>query len=188
MVAAVVLAAAGGQRYRGPKALIEVDGASLIDHALAAAREATCDPVVVVLGSDAARVRAETGLDGVHVVENPNWRGGAGSSVRLGLQTVAEVDGAVAAVLLRVDTPGVSAAAVRRLADGADEGALRAATYAGRRGYPVVVGREHWAGMSVLASSDVGARAYLTAHADLVVAVSCDDVADGSEYDIPVAS
>ncbi len=188
MVAAMVLAAAGGQRYGGPKALLPVDGVRLIDHALAVARDAGCDPLVVVLGCEAARVRAEAGLDGVRVVENPNWRGGAGSSVRAGLQALADVDGAVAAVLLRVDTPGVSADAVRRLAEGADAAALRAATYGGRRGYPVLVGREHWAGMSVLASSDVGARAYLAAHSDLLVPVGCEDVADGEEYDIPVAS
>ncbi|MEN3310036.1 MAG: hypothetical protein V7603_6238 [Micromonosporaceae bacterium] len=185
----MVLAAAGGQRYGGPKALLQANGASLIDHALAVAREATCDPIVVVLGSEAARVRAAAALDGVHVVENPNWRGGAGSSVRAGLRALADGSQPVtAAVLLLVDTPGVSAEAVRRLAEGADERALRAATYQGRRGYPVLVGRGHWAGMSVLAGSDVGARAYLTAHADLVVPVSCEDVADGTEYDIPVAS
>jgi nicotine blue oxidoreductase len=183
----MVLAATGGQRYGGPKALLHTNGALLIDHALTAAREAKCDPIVVVLGSEAARVRAEAGLDGVRVVENPAWRSGTGSSVRTGLTALAGSD-EVAAVLLLVDTPGVSAEAVRRVADGADGSALRAATYQGRRGYPVVVGREHWAGMSVLASSDVGARAYLTAHSDIVVAVSCEDVADGTEYDIPVAS
>jgi CTP:molybdopterin cytidylyltransferase MocA len=185
----MVLAASGGQRYGGPKALIRTHGASLIEHALAAAREATCEPIVVVLGCEAARVRAEVALDGVRVVENPNWRGGSGSSIRAGIGVLAGGGAPVtAAVLLLVDTPGVSAEAVRRLADGADGGALRAATYQGRRGYPVLVGRDHWAGMSVLASGDVGARAYLSAHSDLVVPVSCEDVADGAEYDIPVAS
>jgi nicotine blue oxidoreductase len=185
----MVLAATGGQRYGGPKALLQANGASLIDHALAAAREAKCDPIVVVLGSEAARVRAEAALDGVLVVENPAWRSGTGSSVRAGLAALhGSPDPVPAAVLLLVDTPGVSAEAVRRIADGADAGALRAATYRGRRGYPVLVGREHWAGMSVLASGDVGARAYLTAHSDLVVPVSCEDVADGTEYDMPVPS
>jgi CTP:molybdopterin cytidylyltransferase MocA len=189
VVAAMVLAAAGGQRFGGPKALLQVNGLRLIEHALSAAREAKCAPIVAVLGSEPARVRAEVDLDGVQVVENANWRSGAGSSVRAGLQALADTGEPVAAaVLLLVDTPGVSAEAVRRLCEGAEEGTLRAATYGGRRGYPVLVGREHWAGMSVLASSDVGARAYLTAHADLVVPVNCEDVADGAEYDIPVGS
>lgn len=186
MVAAVVLAASGGQRYGGPKALLQVNGTSLIQYALLAAREATCDPIVVVLGSDAARVRGEAALDGVRVVENPNWRGGTGSSVRVGLRALMDCDDpATAAALLLVDTPGVGPEAVRRLSDGVDDGSLRTATYGGRRGYPVVVGRDHWAGMSLLAGGDVGPRAYLAAHSHRVTSVICDDVAEGAEYDIP---
>ena len=188
MVAAMVLAAAGGQRYGGPKALLQVNGAYLIDHALTAVRSAACDPVIVILGSEPARVRAEAALDGVQVVENAHWRGGAGSSVRAGLEALSGLADVAAAVLLLVETPGVSAEAVRRVAEGAGEATLRAATYSGRRGYPVAVGRGHWTGMSVLASSDVGARAYLTAHSDLVVPVECAAIADGTEYDLPVAS
>lgn len=188
MVAAMVLAAAGGQRYGGPKALLRVDGAYLLDHALASVRAVACDPIIVILGDDPARVRAEVALDGVQVVENAHWRSGAGSSVRAGLEALFGLADVAAAVLLPVETPGVSAEAVRRVADGADAATLRAATYGGRRGYPVAVGRGHWAGMSVLASSDVGARAYLTAHSDLVVPVECADVADGTEYELPVTS
>ncbi len=189
MVAAVVLAAAGGQRYGGPKALLRVGGVPLVEHALTAARQAGCDPVLVVLGCDATRVPAEADLSGARVVENPAWRGGMGSSVRAGLNALAagaladSGETVTAAALLLVDTPGVSPQAVRRLSDGSCESTLRVATYGGRRGYPVLVGRAHWAGMSVLASSDVGARAYLTAHADLVECVDCADVADGTEYD-----
>jgi CTP:molybdopterin cytidylyltransferase MocA len=189
VVAAVVLAAAGGQRYSGPKALLTVNGVSLIDHAVAVAGQVPCDPLVVVLGCEAARVRSAAALDGALVVDNPAWRGGAGSSVRAGLGALAGSDPAVeAAVLLPVDLPGVSAAALRRVSQTATGASLRAATYGGRRGYPVLVGRAHWAGMVVLAGSDVGARAYLTAHSDLVEPVTCEDVADGAEYDIPVTS
>jgi CTP:molybdopterin cytidylyltransferase MocA len=188
VVAAMVLAAAGGQRYGGPKALLQVNDVCLLDHALTVARAVACDPIIVILGSEPARVRAEAALDGVQVVENSHWRSGAGSSVRAGLQELSGLADVAVAVLLLVDTPGVSAEAVRRVVEGAGEATLRAATYGGRRGFPVVVGRGHWAGMSVLASSDVGARAYLTAHSDLVVPVECADIADGTEYDLPVAS
>jgi CTP:molybdopterin cytidylyltransferase MocA len=182
----MVLAAGGGQRYGGPKALVRVDGDLLVDRAVMAAREAGCEPVLVVLGSEVERVRAQAALDGTQVVENPAWRSGTGSSVRAGLTALgAAAEPVPAVVLLLVDTPGVTGAAVSRLAENADEKALRAATYAGRRGYPVLVGRDHWAGMAVLASSDVGARAYLSAHADLVIPVGCEDVADGTEYEAP---
>jgi CTP:molybdopterin cytidylyltransferase MocA len=189
VVAAVVLAAGGGPRYGGPKALLRAEGELLIDRALRAARQGGCDPILVVLGMQAERVRAEAALDGARVVDDPTWRGGSGSSLRAGLAALAELDGhgeqPDAVVLLVAETPGVTAEAVRRLAGHADERALHTATYGGRRGYPVLVGREHWAGLAVLATGDVGARAYLTAHTRLVTPVSCEDVADGAEYGVP---
>ncbi|MBO0870685.1 MAG: NTP transferase domain-containing protein, partial [Micromonosporaceae bacterium] len=135
MVAAMVLAAGGGPRYGGPKALLRAGGELLLDRALAAARGAGCAPILVVLGSEAGRVRAEAALDGALVVENAGWRGGTGSSIRAGFAALAEQsEDVTAAVLLLAETPGVTAEAVRRVAEGADDQALRAATYGGRRG------------------------------------------------------
>jgi CTP:molybdopterin cytidylyltransferase MocA len=141
----------------------------------------------VVLGCEAARVRGEVDLGDARVVENLAWRTGTGSAVRAGLGALAGDDGP-AVLLMWADMPGVTVDAVRRLVEGADERVLRAATYGGRRGYPVLAGREHWAGMATLASSDTGARAYLSAHSNIVAPVPCEDVADDTEYDIPVPS
>jgi len=183
-VAGLLLAAGGGRRYGGPKALVRREGQLLVERATATLRAAGCAPVVVVIGAEAARVRAEAELGDAVVVENPDWRTGMGSSLRVGLAALAGPE-ADAAVVLLVDTPGVGAEAVRRVALLADRAALITATYEGRRGHPVVLGREHWAGVCTLAIGDVGARPYLLAHAAAVVSVPCDDVADGSDLDTP---
>jgi CTP:molybdopterin cytidylyltransferase MocA len=60
--------------------------------------------------------------------------------------------------------------------------------YGGRRGHPVVLGRDHWAGVAALAEGDVGARPYLRAHAAEVTVVRCDDVADDFDLDVPDGS
>lgn len=184
MVAAIVLAAAGGERFGGARALVRVDGELLVDRAVAAATGAGCSPVVVVLGMAEAQVREQGALDGCQTVVNPAWRTGSGSSLRVGLETLGDKE-CDAAVVLVVETPGVTAAAVSRLLDGADTKSLRAASYGGRRGYPVLLGRDHWAGVAVLASGNVGERAYLTAHADALTTLACDDVADGAEHEPP---
>ncbi len=181
MVAAIVLAAGGGERFGGARALARVGGELLVDRAVAAAHAAGCAPVVVVLGMADADVRAQARLDGVRVLVNPSWRTGSGSSLRVGLEALQDNE-CQAAVLLVVETPGVTGAAVSRLVDGAGGKSLCAASYGGRRGYPVLLGRDHWAGVAVLASGDVAERAYLTAHTDLLSLVPCDDVADGSEH------
>jgi nicotine blue oxidoreductase len=183
MVAAVVLAAGGGQRSGGPKALLLADGVTLVGRAVAVARDAGCDPVVAVLGCEADRVRKEADLAGATVVDNESWRTGAGSSLRVALEALAGT-GAEAAVVLTVEQVGVGAALVGRLVDGVGPGTLRTATYHGRRAHPVVLGREHWAGVTALAVGDLGARAYLTAHSAQVELVACEDLADGKEIEL----
>ena len=183
-VAGLVLAAGGGRRYGGPKALVRYGGRLLVERAVDTLRTAGCDPVLVVVGAAADRVRAEADLDGAAPVDNPAWETGMGSSLRVGLGALAATD-AVAAAILLVDMPGVTAAAVERVAAGATATTLAMGGYGGRRGHPVVAGREHWAGIAALAEGDVGARPYLRTHE--VVVVPCDDVAEDFDLDVPPA-
>jgi nicotine blue oxidoreductase len=61
------------------------------------------------------------------------------------------------------------------------------AGYGERRGHPVLLGRDHWAGIVRLAVGDQGARSYLARHADAVQIVQCGDVADDADLDTPPA-
>jgi len=187
-IAGLVLAAGGGRRYGGPKALVRHDdGRLLVERAVATLRAAGCGPILVVLGAEAARVRSEAQLGDASLVDNPGWKTGMGSSLRVGLGALAETD-AEGAVVLLVDTPNIGPEAASRVMDAFDgTGALLAATYKGRRGHPVLLGRDHWGGVTVLATADVGARAYLVAHAEQVRGVPCEDVADDTDIDLPPA-
>jgi CTP:molybdopterin cytidylyltransferase MocA len=49
----------------------------------------------------------------------------------------------------------------------------------------VLFGREHWAGVADSAHGDIGARAYLAEHADDIVSVLCDGIADPRDIDTP---
>jgi CTP:molybdopterin cytidylyltransferase MocA len=183
-VAGLVLAAGGGRRYGGPKALVRYEGSLLVERAVVTVREGGCMPIMVVLGAAAAEVRAMANLGDATMVENAGWKSGMGSSLRVGLEALGATD-ADAVVVLLVDTPGVTAAAVRRIAEKAGRDALVTATYGPRRGHPVLLGRDHWAGVSMLASADVGARAYLAARTDSVITIACEDIADDTDMDIP---
>ncbi|MEO3782750.1 nucleotidyltransferase family protein [Actinocorallia sp. B10E7] len=180
-VCGLLLAAGGGRRYGMPKALVPTPGNPgelLVEHGVRTLREGGCSPVVVVLGAGAQSVPE---LPGTRVVVNPEWASGMGSSLRTGL---AEAEGDAVVVLL-VDTPGVTAEAVRRMSAGADASSLRVATYHGERGHPVLLGRAHWDGVAELAVGDVGARPYLRSRKPELVA--CEDVADGRDLDVPDA-
>jgi molybdenum cofactor cytidylyltransferase/nicotine blue oxidoreductase len=182
-VAAVVLAAGGGRRYGMPKALVELDGSLLVERAVRTAR-AVCDPVLVVLGAAAVEVWQRADLDGATVVANRDWESGMASSLRTGLDGLRGWPGRVdAALVTLVDMPGMTPAALARLAEVAAPDALAVATYDGVRGHPVLIGREHWAGVAETAAGDEGARRYLADHD--VVEVDCTGLADPTDLDVP---
>lgn len=108
--------------------------------------------------------------------------GCAGPADLPGRAVPARVD---AACVLLVDTPGVTAGAVRRVAGLAAPGALAMATYHGEPGHPVLLGRDHWGAVAELAVGDVGARRYLARHPELVTRVPCEDIAVGDDLDVP---
>ena len=191
-MAGLLLAAGGGRRLGGrPKALLSHDGRPLVESAVDALLVGGCDPVVVVLGASADKVRAQAELPGCVLLDNPDWQEGMGSSLRTGLQQLAMMGpqyepGADAVLVLLVDQPGIGSTAVARVrAAYRSPASLAAASYEGERGHPVLLGNEHWAGVTATAEGDRGARRYLRARADLLDLVECSDVAVPTDIDTP---
>ncbi|RBY92761.1 NTP transferase domain-containing protein [Blastococcus sp. TF02A-30] len=181
--AAVVLAAGGGRRYGMPKALVEFEGSLLVERAVRTAR-AACDVVLVVLGAQALDVWRTADLTGATVLANAEWETGMASSLRTGLEGLRGFPGTVdAALITLVDMPGMTPAALAAVAAHAAPGALAVATYDGVRSHPVLLGREHWAGVIGSATGDEGARRYLAEHE--VTEVDCTGLADPADLDVP---
>lgn len=178
-VAGLVLAAGAGRRFGGAKALVELDGARLVDRAVATLTAGGCEPVVVVAGAVPLVVA------GARVIENPSWRAGLGSSLRAGLAHLAGGPASGVVVLL-VDTPWVGPGAVQRLIAAHAAGAVAAqATYGSAPGHPVLLGRQVWDDVAALAQGDQGARGWLRAHHQLVVTVACDGTGDRRDVNRP---
>lgn len=112
-VAAVVLAAGSSTRMGRNKLLLDLGGETIVRRAVRAAAGAGVDQVVVVLGHEEPRVRAELeGLPCTPIV-NPDHAEGAGTSVRTGVRQVAA--GADAIVVVLADMPFVTAEMIATL-------------------------------------------------------------------------
>ncbi len=121
----------------------------------------------------------------VDVVVAADWDEGMGASLRTGLQSL--TTDAAAALVTLVDLPDVGPEVVRRLLDRPVSAAtLARAVYDGTPGHPVLIGRDHWAGVIESAIGDQGARAYLGSHQ--VELVECGDLATGRDVDGPTPS
>ena len=129
-VGAVVLAAGASVRFGSPKQLARLGSETLLERAVRVAREAGCDPVVVVLGASAELIRAQCVLSDALVVVNEDWASGMGSSIGCGAHELRGVDGCV---LMTCDMPAVTPAHLRLLTV---SGEMTASAYAGRIGVP----------------------------------------------------
>ncbi len=181
-IAGLLLAAGAGRRMGTPKALVrDPESVSWVVRTARLLVAAGCSPVVVVIGAAADQVRAELVAEPVELVEATDWAEGMGASLRAGLSALQERSAADAVVVVPVDTPGLTSAIVRRISADVRRDALVRAVYSGRPGHPVVLGRDHWAGVIATAAGDQGARAYLKQHPP--VEVECGDLADGMDVD-----
>ncbi len=163
-IAAIVLAAGEGRRLGGTKALLRFGGESFLARACRLLARADVDPVIAVLGHDAARVREEAGLPhAALLIENARYRGGMLGSVLCGLDA-AEKAGAEAVLLHPVDHPLVAPETVDAVAAALREGAVIAVpSHDGRRGHPGGFSKRAWPALRA-ASPGQGARAVLAAH------------------------
>jgi nicotine blue oxidoreductase len=85
-----------------------------------------------------------------------------------------------------VDQPLIGPGVVQRLIAAYLDGAgIAVASYDGRPRNPVLLARDEWAGVLALAAGDVGARPYLQAHPDRVMAVECGDIGRPDDVDTP---
>jgi CTP:molybdopterin cytidylyltransferase MocA len=174
----LLLAAGAGRRMGRPKALVD---AWLVD-AVTTLREGGCARVTVVLGAAAEEVRPLLEGYDVDVVVAADWDEGMGASLRTGLRSL--ITDATAALVTLVDLPDVGPDVVRRLLHRAvSADTLARAVYDGTPGHPVLIGRDHWAGVIESAIGDQGARSYLGSHQ--VELVECGELATGRDVDDP---
>jgi CTP:molybdopterin cytidylyltransferase MocA len=191
-VRGLLLAAGAGRRMGGPKSLLRgPDGVPYLDRAVGALLDGGCTAVTVVLGASADEASAlldEVGWTGdpaVDTVVAEDWDEGMGASLRAGLRSLGAGGGTEDAVLVTlVDLPDVDSVVVSRVAGAASgPAALVRATYDGQPGHPVLLGRDHWAGVADVARGDRGARDYLAVHEHL--SCECGDLATGRDLDHP---
>jgi molybdenum cofactor cytidylyltransferase len=187
-IAAIVLAAGKSSRMApANKLFVQIDGRSLIEHAVAAAIGSQAATTVVVLGNEADRVRAILAGRAATLVDNPDYASGLASSLRAGLAAVpADCEGAV---VLLADMPGVTSAHVDRLiaAFSPLEGrAICVAARNGKRGNPVLWAQRFFAEMAAL-EGDQGARGLVRRHEESVCEVDMPDDGVLTDLDTPEA-
>lgn len=185
MFAAIILAAGASERMGYPKALLPYRGAPFLTGILDACYAAGIEKRVVVLGYFADKILQEIDLSEAIVTTSENLEAGPIGSIRAGIRSLVNHP-VEAALVWPVDRPHVSVDTVSALLDKFREahGPIVVPTYGGRRGHPVLFGKEIFA--ELLGAPDaVGAKAVVRKDAGRVTAVPVDDAAVLEDFNTP---
>src|SRR5919202_6946675 len=87
-VGLLILAAGASSRMGTPKQLLPYRGRSFVRHIVEVTIASVCQPIAVVLGANAERIKPEISHLPVQIVENQQWTEGMSSSIRAGLEAL----------------------------------------------------------------------------------------------------
>jgi CTP:molybdopterin cytidylyltransferase MocA len=146
------------------KMLLDVDGVPMVRRAVQVVADAGCDPVIVVVGNDEARVRAALDGTGSRCVVNPDFTGPTSGSLHAGLHALdATVD---ATIVLLADMVRITTPMVRALIDSDRAGAapLSVSRYGDVLAPPLLFRRALWPELLAWHGEGCG-KAVVKAHA-----------------------
>lgn len=171
----------------GPKALIGplADHRTPLERVCTWVHDAGCERVIAVIGAEAERVRAAMPDPAwLEIVEAAEWTEGMGASLRTGLNAALQTM-ATAALVTLVDLPDVRRRIYGRVLERAGNATttLARASYFGRPGHPVVLGRDWWTAAAAGAQGDQGARALFASTPHTLI--ECGDLGTGRDADRP---
>jgi molybdenum cofactor cytidylyltransferase len=173
----IVLAAGASTRMGTPKQLLLYQGRSFVCHAVEVAIASVCQPIVVVLGANAQRIKLEINHLPIQIVENQQWSEGMSSSIRVGLKTLNAVNPDLEAVAIALcDQPFISSQLINQLIEAycLTGKPIVASEYAGTLGVPALFSRALFSELMALKTTE-GAKQIIGKHLHEVVGVPFPD-------------
>jgi molybdenum cofactor cytidylyltransferase len=166
MTFALIPAAGKSTRMGRPKLALPLGDRTVLEHVIAALREAGIEHILVVVGPHAPELAPLAEAAGAHVLLLGEETSGMRATVEQGLQWLEDRFHPHADdtwLLVPADHPALAAWVVRRLQQALAEQRGRSIvipTYQGRRGHPTLIGWRHAAAIRAL-PPDQGINAYL---------------------------
>ena len=174
MNAIIILAAGASVRLGTPKQRLLFRGKSLLLHAIHEATATGSSPVIVVLGANALIIRQDIELEPVHIVYNPEWEAGMGTSIYAGMKALSDIAPRATSVLLMLcDQPFADRLLLSRLLAKKEETGrgIAAAAYATTLGAPVLLDQRYFNDLRMLQDGD-GAKPLLNKYSHDVTSVA----------------
>lgn len=165
MLSLIVLAAGKSVRMRGKnKLLAEVQGTPMIRRVVQAALKSRVDEVIVVLGSEADKVRKVLTDLPCRLVVNGNYERGQSSSVKVGLGEISHMTRAVLVLpgdVAMIDSPSINIV-VEKYDLGQDP--IVIAAHKGASGHPILFDKQLFPEIERIDEQTFGLKAVVKRH------------------------
>jgi molybdenum cofactor cytidylyltransferase len=164
MISLVVLAAGKSTRMKENKLLLKINGDTLIEHVVKAAKASSVDEVVVVLGYQAMKIKEHLAKIKCRVVVNENYMKGQSESVKVGFSAVSS--NAEAVMILPADVALIHRESINRLVEEYRRSRSRIviASHLQRSGHPILLDRSIFPEISMIDEETQGLKAVINRH------------------------
>lgn len=175
----IVLAAGASVRMNAPKQLLQLEGKTLLRRAVETALESIYQPVIVVLGANFEKMKAEIEDLPVNICFNEDWQSGLSSSIKIGLENLRQIaPNAAACIITLADQPFITANHLNLFAEqfSKSNNSIIAAEYHKTIGVPTLFPREIFDDFSEL-SGDTGAKMIIEKHHQRLLTINLPEAA-----------
>jgi molybdenum cofactor cytidylyltransferase len=174
-VAGIILASGLSRRFGANKLLAGLDGVPVIAKTFSTLKAPGLDPILVVTGFEADKIKAALAREKITWVENPGYAEGMAAAIRAGISALPKRTDA--ALIALGDMPLVKPSSVSALLAALSPGSgkrIAIPAWRGKRGNPVLWHRDFFEALIRL-EGETGGKSVYQAHPDAVVEVAVDD-------------
>jgi molybdenum cofactor cytidylyltransferase len=87
-IAGLLIAAGSSKRMGKPKQLLPWRNTTLLEHAIKQLKASKIHKLFVVLGANFNLISSKINSEGIHIIKNPNWQKGMGTSIASGISEI----------------------------------------------------------------------------------------------------
>ncbi|MEM3616075.1 MAG: nucleotidyltransferase family protein [Candidatus Methanomethylicia archaeon] len=185
MITAIILAAGYSKRFGRNKLLEPIAGKPMIRWTLEATLNSMINEVVVVLGFEAERVYEVIKDLKCRVIVNLEYDIGMSSSVKCGVRSIMSRSEAV--LIIPGDYPFIEVETINNVIKKYREthAPIIIATYNGRRGHPILIGRELFQEVLEINEESMGLKAVIRRHENEIVYADAKGMGAITDIDSP---
>lgn len=172
MTGLIILAAGSSSRLGTPKQNLIYKGKTLLQHALSAANNSGCKPVVLVLGANKEAILPQMGDSPITIVYNTDWQQGMSTSIHIGIAELQKTPGIDSVIIMLCDQPFVDGSLIKSMLQKQKESrkGIIVCAYNNTLGVPVLFAGKYFAELLLLKGND-GAKKLLSIFTDDIAVI-----------------